>query len=63
MVTGRLGRESAAIDVDTGGAEVFAWALEHASACPPVLAAAERYAANVYRAVAASATLVSELCA
>lgn len=47
MVSRRLGRARAALDVDTGGGEVLAWALAHASARPPVLAAVEGWAANV----------------
>lgn len=41
-----LGQASTALDVETGGGEVFAWALGHASARPSVLAATEGWATN-----------------
>lgn len=46
-ISRRLGRASAALDVQTGGGEVLAWALEHASPRPAVLAATEGWAPNV----------------
>lgn len=47
LVARRVARASAVLDVETGGGEVFAWALEHASAVPPRLAATELWPPNV----------------
>ncbi len=47
MVAERLRLASAALDVQTGGGEVFAWALEHNWARPLLLAATESWPPNV----------------
>jgi SAM-dependent methyltransferase len=47
MAAERIARASSVLDVQTGGGEVFGWALEHASARPPVLAATEAWPPNV----------------
>lgn len=47
IVSGRLAGASAALDVQTGGGEVLAWALGRATARPAILAATEGWAPNV----------------
>ncbi|HXW43670.1 MAG TPA: class I SAM-dependent methyltransferase [Streptosporangiaceae bacterium] len=47
MAAARVSRASSVLDVQTGGGEVFRWALEHASARPPALAATEAWPPNL----------------
>lgn len=46
-VAERIGAASAVLDVQTGGGEVYAWALEHAPRRPGMLAATESWPPNV----------------
>ncbi len=47
LVAKRVARASSVLDVQTGGGEVLAWALERASALPSVLAATEAWPPNL----------------
>jgi SAM-dependent methyltransferase len=47
MVAERISRASSVLDVQTGGGEVLAWALGHATARPGTLAATEAWPPNV----------------
>jgi len=47
LVAGRLGSVSSALDVQTGGGEVFAWALGHAAQRPALIAATESWRPNL----------------
>lgn len=46
LLSGRLKGARSALDIQTGGGEVFAWALEHASRRPSRLAATESWPPN-----------------
>lgn len=46
LLAGRLAGARSALDIQTGGGEVFAWALEHASCRPSRLAATESWPPN-----------------
>jgi SAM-dependent methyltransferase len=46
MLADRMGRASSVLDVETGGGEVFAWALDRAPQHPGLVAATESWAPN-----------------
>ena len=50
LISTRLAQARASLDLQTGGGEVFAWALGLASSRPAVLAATEGWTPNVVRA-------------
>ena len=52
MMAARMAGARAALDIETGGGEVLAWALSHAPQPPPVLAATESWPPNLAIAAA-----------
>lgn len=47
LVAARIGHAASVLDVETGGGEIFAEALERAASLPPVVAASESWGPNV----------------